>query len=362
MTNTYARKAAISTTPMRGYYNSNSQALVTTHTVTILEFCLSKGGLPCFAIALDRLLDPKLITEGYVNQTLVPLLPQLRTLAVKHGHALAAEPFAHGFRTIMRAWAEKVLGPRPSEAGAQGILASLRQWTCACEPCASVRRFLTAQAERAKTLDRIGAPKRKHVEQQLTAYARGAATYQAIMRSPQGLQVSLCFCFRGRGGPSSRVAQITKTDAMHQPIRWKVEHAKALGLLKTITTDEAEHPRIFGNALLLALVKGAALPAAPRTSASASVASSATQGPSASGPAAAADGTATVSGAGSTHARTHGPAPTETGSAGPRAAAAAAGPSVGASSSRPAPSAPITPAKRKHSESAKYDVIDLCSP
>lgn len=190
MTKRYARKAAVITVHARYPYGSHRPANTIVAT-PVLEFCINKGGLRCFAVALDRVLDSKQMTENYINHTLIPFLPQLRTIAINHHYALSSEPFTYAFRTILRAWAEKVLGPRPSQANAQAIVASMRQWTCSCEPCASVRRFLTAQAERHKTLDRIGAPKRKHVEQQLTLYARGATTYQTTTGSPQGLQVSV---------------------------------------------------------------------------------------------------------------------------------------------------------------------------
>ena len=134
MTKRYARKATLITAYTRHPYGSHllAKAVVA---MPVLEFCMDKGGLRCFAIALDRVLDSTQMTEKYINHTLIPLLPQLRTAAFSHRYALSSEPFAYAFRTILRAWAEKVLGPRPSEANAQAILASMRQCTCSCEPC-----------------------------------------------------------------------------------------------------------------------------------------------------------------------------------------------------------------------------------
>lgn len=112
-----------------------------------------------------------------------------QTLAARVGHSPAGEPFAHACRVILRAWGERVLGPRPSDGAAQTALANIGRWICGCTHCTSAHTHLTnGKAEQIRLLN-IGAVARKHVEQNLALYAWSAATYETIRQSPQGLEV-----------------------------------------------------------------------------------------------------------------------------------------------------------------------------
>lgn len=88
-----------------------------------------------------------------------------------------------------------------------------------------------------------------------------------------------------------------------------------ISLLKSLNQDSAEHKKIFGDTLLVALVKGTPLPPATRTTATALIKVS----------------------AGNMDGGTDG------------------------SEVRPGPSTMVTSAKRKHAEVEEQDVIDLCS-
>lgn len=81
---------------------------------SVVRFCLDKGDLYCLIVALNRVLDQSLLKPTYVEQILLPLISDLRYMAKAHDHKVFIEPFAHAFRTILRAWVDKVLGPRPT--------------------------------------------------------------------------------------------------------------------------------------------------------------------------------------------------------------------------------------------------------
>ena len=95
------------------------------------------------------------------------------------------------FQRVMAAWTDKVLGAAPTgNAGLSEQLKGLSRWTCSCTYCNTARTFLIKTSGKSTSMTRIGAPNRKHVEQQLSAYARGVATYEMIRSTPQGLMVS----------------------------------------------------------------------------------------------------------------------------------------------------------------------------
>lgn len=156
--------------------------------VDALDFCL-KVSLPeaCVGI-LDRLLNPPALDIEYIKTQLAPLLPDLRGLLVKHKHPLTSPLFTSTFRTIMLYWVERVLGPRPLNTVSKHLEA-IRNWQCSCNICPAVRDFLTSDAAESKEWQRIGAPKRGHVEKLLQSYAREVATYSTIRTTPQGLKV-----------------------------------------------------------------------------------------------------------------------------------------------------------------------------
>lgn len=151
---------------------------------------------------LNRVLDPDKLKEHtapsyyavgppqgntYADQVVLPLMSQLRQLAIKHN--MLAE-LAPAFRQIARTYTQKVLGHIPS-ANPDKRLAEIRRWTCECLQCNVIRTFLLIKSDRSVTLHSIGAPKRKHVETYLNRYVTSeGATWQAITRTPQGITVS----------------------------------------------------------------------------------------------------------------------------------------------------------------------------
>ncbi|GBE89811.1 hypothetical protein SCP_1701360 [Sparassis crispa] len=184
--------------------------------IAALECCIAIGVPEASSTILDRLLSPTVLKSNYVTSNLVPLVPALRKLAAKYKTSLSTVPFSSAFRGIMLAYTEKVLGPRPADASAK--LKELQKWTCNCGECAPVRAFLTSQPEKSQTWQRIGAPRRKHVENFLQRYAWSIATWDTVRTSPQGLTVS-------------------KKDVIYEPVRWISDQKKGLTLLKDISND-----------------------------------------------------------------------------------------------------------------------------
>jgi hypothetical protein len=155
-----------------------------------VSFVMKMGGVPALTILMDKLLDPKLADTNFISSTLFPLITELRSLASTYKLSIASDPFAKSIRIIVNLWVGKVLRLRPDQTAAQPLLAKLKGWSCTCEPCVQAKKMLTESADKDARLHRIGKPKRVHVEGMLNMFARGAATYEMIAGSPQGLLVS----------------------------------------------------------------------------------------------------------------------------------------------------------------------------
>lgn len=138
-----------------------------------------------------RFLDHRFLTATSITKVLIPLIPELVTFLGRRQVVLTTDPYRTVFKNIMFAWASQVLGMKPADASPYIALA-LRN-PCPCEYCRKVVAFLTSNnAVRSLNLHSIGAPKRRHVEQQLTSYGGSAvASWTTISTSPQGITVSL---------------------------------------------------------------------------------------------------------------------------------------------------------------------------
>ncbi|EJD55214.1 hypothetical protein AURDEDRAFT_118417 [Auricularia subglabra TFB-10046 SS5] len=233
MVRTYAQKVDLPASSAQAYnysskprYGAGGRLIGDTRICDVLTTCVKVDGMECAKIVLDRVLHGAHSTQ-YISDVLIPLIEQLAAFAREHRLSLSGEPFASAIRQIMSVWLDKVLGAMPDESLSRSLLNTLARYTCTCEECKSVRTFLTTIPERVLTLDRIGAPKRKHVEQQLSSWARGAATYDFIRTTPQGLKV-------------------TKAEVMVAPVRWKSEQIVGLRALKALG-NEGKLRAIFGD-------------------------------------------------------------------------------------------------------------------
>ncbi|KAJ8072943.1 hypothetical protein PM082_019806 [Marasmius tenuissimus] len=214
MAKLYAEKVSLpDTLPTNGhsYYGTRKAATI----LAVLDTCVDFGGQSALEVILKRVLAPQMTSE-YLRNTLVPLLPDLCQLAHWKGMAISSEPFASTIRTIMNNWVNIILGMKPSEAAAQPLLARLQKYNCQDSNCVQVRKFLiTPNAQHSMELERIGAPARKHIEKELQTHAYGAATFETVRTTPQGLT-------------------IRKHDALFRPALWRATQQEGVKLLKEI--------------------------------------------------------------------------------------------------------------------------------
>ena len=156
--------------------------------ISVFDYCLTLRLPEVCAIVTKRLLNPAKLDTEYIKNQLAPLLPDLSALLAKQQQPPSSPPFAPLFRTTMLYYTEKVLGPRPPDTLGKHLQA-LSKWTCSCEVCPTVRKFLTSEGIERREWQRIGAPKRRHLEQHLDLHARLLATHAMIRSTPQGLSV-----------------------------------------------------------------------------------------------------------------------------------------------------------------------------
>ncbi|KAL1680381.1 hypothetical protein EV122DRAFT_208022 [Schizophyllum commune] len=208
------------------YGSSNASQRNQNLTLYLMRLCLTYGQIPLCSSVFARLCDRTLITPAYIQNVLVPFLPQLRYFLDQNKLPAHAPPFNATFTEIVALWATHVLGPRPPDPPTD-MLEKMSKPSCRCQSCVDVFTFLNKSADRVCRFERLGAPKRQNLEQELSALACGAATWQIIGGTPQGLLV-------------------TKTDALYKPVRWKALHAQAGAILRSISPDEAELRLVFG--------------------------------------------------------------------------------------------------------------------
>lgn len=183
------------TRPSATYHHQNTTAASSAHqnrarTLELLRLCIETGNQPLCTLAFKRLLDPAFHSQEYIKNVLVPFIPELRQFLDTNGIALADAPFNDVSKSIVMLWATKVLGSKPSEV-ADTVMAGMRNHACKCVECERAFTFLTGSGvEKTCPMYRIGAQRRKHVEQELNKYVpRTAVTWSTIPGSPQGLLV-----------------------------------------------------------------------------------------------------------------------------------------------------------------------------
>lgn len=159
-------------------------------TLELLRLCIDNGCKPLCTIVFKRLLDPSLHSQDYIENVLIPFIPELCQYLTTNGIKSSDPPFNSAFKSIVMLWANKVLGTKPSEV-ADTVLARMRNHTCKCAQCEEAFEFLTESGiGKTHRMYRMGAPKRKHLERELTQYVpRTVATWDIIRSSPQGLTV-----------------------------------------------------------------------------------------------------------------------------------------------------------------------------
>ncbi|KAL1741386.1 hypothetical protein HDZ31DRAFT_45534 [Schizophyllum fasciatum] len=194
--------------------------------ISLLKLCLQHDQYALCDSVFARLLNESFINADYVQNVLVPFIPQLRQFLISNRKPPWTKPFDAAFATIVTLWAKQSLGPKPVDPPAH-ILVGLRKHTCHCQVCADVFKFLDKSEAKSHRCERLGAPKRKHLENELGKFARGAAEWSVIDSSPQGLK-------------------ITKLDAVYEPLRWRAARARGEAILRSVSQNRVELQRIFG--------------------------------------------------------------------------------------------------------------------
>ncbi|TBU40008.1 hypothetical protein BD309DRAFT_1083033 [Dichomitus squalens] len=209
-----------------------------------LKYCVEVG-VPdaCFEV-LQRLFSKSgELTAEFLRSTVIPLLKKLHPLLKKHKLRVTADPIAAPLRTLLLDWVGQVMGPQPSDS-TLAPLRSLDDWTCACDYCPNVRRWLAESAESRHTFPHLGAPNRKHIEKFLKVHALHIATWQADNSRPQGLVVE-------------------KLPKFIKPMQWKENQSQGRKLLDAISTDARELQAILGpDYVMVATQLGADAPLA----------------------------------------------------------------------------------------------------
>ncbi|KAL4245987.1 hypothetical protein ABKN59_009134 [Abortiporus biennis] len=194
----------------------------------LLTGCIKAQALPSVKLYLSRIAHAN-NKQDYIKNTLIPLIPRLRELGLKYN---MLDTFASTFQFIIAAWVSKCLGSKPTDDGSAIVASISRKWDCSCLHCATAKRFLLQPpvvGTPSVNLSHIGAPKRKHVESQLTSSgASGISDWQMISGSPQGLRITL-------------------NSLRYKPAIWKRDQGLGLGYLKQISTDEDELRRLLGQ-------------------------------------------------------------------------------------------------------------------
>jgi hypothetical protein len=178
-----------------GKFKSQASSAFATNTayqhkkaLDLIVLCLRTGHLNLTEQIFARLLDKSLLTANYIQKFLVPFLPEFRKCLQKENIAITSDPFRSIFKLVVLCWSEKVLGQKP---GDQAIAqrASLQTLASHCHDCREVFLFLAQGTSKTRSWERIGAPRRKHLEQRLAMNASWAASWNMIRSTPQGITV-----------------------------------------------------------------------------------------------------------------------------------------------------------------------------
>ncbi|KAA1473725.1 hypothetical protein DENSPDRAFT_823223 [Dentipellis sp. KUC8613] len=192
--------------------------------INTLNWCSDIRRVDLGQTIIERFLNPPAMDATYIVDTLIPLLPRFRQWATQ---VKQLENLAWVFPDVMILWIQKILGSPPAHNATLATqMQSLRMWTCTCRDCQEVQAFLRSNLYRTQSMQKIGAPRRKHLEKNMAVIDRHLVTYQMIGGSPQGLT-------------------ITKSEALHVLSSWKAKQRSGLNILNTIGANEQEQRRLL---------------------------------------------------------------------------------------------------------------------
>ncbi|KAI0796338.1 hypothetical protein BC629DRAFT_1504956 [Irpex lacteus] len=186
-----------------------------------LDWSIEMNVFDLYDEVLKRTLSPSVAGRRYIEDVLVPLVPDLRQWGIKHGRSMDST-----LRKIVVIWKEKVLGA--SDPAIADRLNELKiKWTCYCEWCRGVRNFIVNPNETA-TQEPLGFKGCKHVDTYLGLYARGLVTWTKVKSTkPHSLSIK-------------------KTEALKKQNHWQASQVHGYALLKSLGADQNEVRRILG--------------------------------------------------------------------------------------------------------------------
>ncbi|KAF7332515.1 hypothetical protein MKEN_00133700 [Mycena kentingensis (nom. inval.)] len=238
MAEVYAQKVALPTPTKAAslYVNVMGMGKAANPAVYIaaMKRCYATGGAAAFTTLAARILQPQTLDASYVREILVPLLPELKTLATAYPTPLAASPIYAVVRRIMALWMSLVLGKQPDPNHIRVFAQHIRQLTCRCTYCVQLHAFLRASDKSSLNMARIGAPNVNHVSKEINRRMPGVAlSLETVPSAPHGLIV-------------------TKAGELDRAMRWDGVMAQGRTLLNAIGTP-AERLAIWGAGYVTAL-------------------------------------------------------------------------------------------------------------
>jgi hypothetical protein len=180
----YAELVSITAADSSSYYSAQNNFQ------NQLEYCLKTGGALAAEVLLNRMFVPGLLTPQYIERTLVPLVPDLKKLALRLSIPLFSSPFSNAFKRIAVLYKETIMSSPVDITTATTLALATRRWTCSCADCQVAKRFLVEDESGEIILRALGAKRRAHVEGHLRSYAQALVSYKVTNNRPQGLLVS----------------------------------------------------------------------------------------------------------------------------------------------------------------------------
>lgn len=154
-------------------------------TVKLLDTCLSMGRVDECGSLLEKLLVSQSDLERRFTTFFTPLMPKLTALLTKHSLRADSPPFKIFFKTLIKRYADRLVGPPPSPADA-------KKWSpikvgCGCRDCIELDSF-TMSPEKEREVFRYAVHRRNHLRGRLSGKS-AFSTKDITTGSPHGLLV-----------------------------------------------------------------------------------------------------------------------------------------------------------------------------
>ncbi|KAI0714888.1 hypothetical protein C8Q76DRAFT_440021 [Earliella scabrosa] len=199
-------------------------------TLDATEICAKVGAPEACRLVLEGFL------EGTNTHNIAPsFIHQLRRRLQQYDIKLTSDHLVFAVRRLAVGWAQRTLGPRPSDFDVtmESLRSVIAQWTCDCGMCADVRTFVTSTGpEGRRKWTRIKPDEVSHVQNRVQRLT--SASLVGIYTPPW-----------------LRSAHITEITVHRMPlllsaIRWNYHRGQGIELLESLAADIAERRVILG--------------------------------------------------------------------------------------------------------------------